>query len=317
MTAKKQDAEPTTPVQENNDCFIIMPIADHEGYNQGHFRRVYEDIFAPACEAAGYNPVRADDVVKTNLIHLDILKKLLESPMAICDLSTRNPNVLFELGLRQAFDMPTILVQEEGTPPIFDISMLRYTTYSKTLDYRQVLADQERIKEVLIDTGLSANDSNEVNSIIKLLSITKPAKLDDPSKFGEKQYFDLLMNEIQSIKKTIAKNISPSTTNNMKYVVNETKINNKDLVRIRITLSSETSPEVIDSLFNFSNNLHARIEDIYTTRNMNSNATSLIITCGREISEEILEKIGVFAEVNNINIEDIRRSLVVSSSRSS
>lgn len=316
MTAKKQEAEPTTPVQENNDCFIIMPIADHEGYNQGHFRRVYEDIFAPACEAAGYNPVRADDVVKTNLIHLDILKKLLESPMAICDLSTRNPNVLFELGLRQAFDMPTILVQEEGTPPIFDISMLRYTTYSKTLDYRQVLSDQDRIKEVLIDTGLSANDSNEVNSIIKLLSITKPAKLDDPSKFGEKQYFDLLMSEIQNIKTTIAKNVSPSTTNNIKYVVSETKVNNKDLVRIRITLSSETSLEAIESLFNFSKNFHIRIEDVYTARNKDSNKSYLMITCGREISEELLENISVFSELNNINIDDIRTSRVVPSLRS-
>jgi hypothetical protein len=27
-----------------NDCFIIMPIADQEGYDKGHFNKVYEDI---------------------------------------------------------------------------------------------------------------------------------------------------------------------------------------------------------------------------------------------------------------------------------
>lgn len=77
MTAKtlKKTVQPVEqPV--NNDCFIIMPIADHPDYKQGHFKRVYDDIFAPACEKAGYKPVRADDVAQTNLIHLDILVKI-------------------------------------------------------------------------------------------------------------------------------------------------------------------------------------------------------------------------------------------------
>ncbi len=93
-------------------CFVIMPISDPPDYESGHFRRVYEDLFEPACRNAGYHSIRADDVRETNLIHVDILKRLLESPMAICDLSTQNPNVLFELGFRQAFDKPVLLVLE-------------------------------------------------------------------------------------------------------------------------------------------------------------------------------------------------------------
>ncbi|MGN6898239.1 hypothetical protein ACTHT1_12455, partial [Neisseria sp. P0015.S002] len=80
---------------------------------------------SPACEKSGFRACRADDVKATNLIQLDILKKLIEAPIAICDLSTRNPNVLFELGIRQAFDKPVVLIQEIGTPPIFDITGLR------------------------------------------------------------------------------------------------------------------------------------------------------------------------------------------------
>lgn len=159
MTTKKtEETKEVTVKSENNDCFIIMPIADQDGYKEGHFKRVYEDIFAPACRAAGYRPVRADDVAQTNLIHLDILQKLLESPMAICDLSTRNPNVLFELGLRQAFDKPTILVQEVGTPQIFDINLFRYTQYRRGLDYRDVLADQKSIQKVLEDTKIAVQE---------------------------------------------------------------------------------------------------------------------------------------------------------------
>ena len=80
------------------ECFVIMPISDCASYSPGHFTRVYQDIIKPACQLAGFRPIRADDVVQTNLIHLDILQKLLHSPMALCDLSSLNPNVLFELG---------------------------------------------------------------------------------------------------------------------------------------------------------------------------------------------------------------------------
>ncbi|MCG5264131.1 hypothetical protein MCL27_03700 [Acinetobacter pittii] len=215
MTAKKTQGTTEVEVaQENNDCFIIMPIADHPDYKQGHFKRVYEDIIKPACHAAGYHAVRADDVAQTNLIHLDILQKLLESPMAICDLSTRNPNVLFELGLRQAFDKPTILIQEVGTPQIFDINLFRYTQYRNGLDYRDVLADQKAIQKVIEETKQAVAEKKSVNSIIKLLSITNPATLQDSSNFGDKDYFDILLNEISSIKNQI--NLSKGKTATIK-----------------------------------------------------------------------------------------------------
>lgn len=96
-----------------------MPISDVDSHDNGRFRRVFEDIISPACDESGYSPQLASDVKETNLIHLDILKKLIEAPIAICDLSTRNPNVLFELGIRQAFDKPVVLIQENGTEKIF------------------------------------------------------------------------------------------------------------------------------------------------------------------------------------------------------
>jgi hypothetical protein len=158
-------------------CFVIMPISESEGYEKGHFRRVYEDLFKPACEKAGYGPFRADEVTQTNLIHLDILQRLIDSPMAICDLSSRNPNVLFELGLRQAFDRPTVLVQEVGTPKIFDIAPLRYVEYRSTLRYRETLDDQIAIAKSLTSTKEATKKGEGVNSLVRLLSLAGPATL--------------------------------------------------------------------------------------------------------------------------------------------
>jgi hypothetical protein len=143
--------------QDAEECFIIMPISDPNGYTPGHFQRVYEDLFVPACEHAGYHAMRADQVRQTNLIHLDVLQKIVDSPMAICDLSNRNPNVMFELGLRQAFDKPVVLVQEEGTEPIFDITPLRYTQYRKEMLYRHVIEDQQTITRAIIATKEAIN----------------------------------------------------------------------------------------------------------------------------------------------------------------
>ena len=184
----------------DNDCFIIMPIADCDGYNKGHFRNVYEDIIKISCNKAGFNPIRADEVKQTNLIHLDILKKLIDSPMAICDLSSRNPNVLFELGLRQAFDKPTVLIQEIGTPKIFDISPLRYTEYRNGLNYREVLEDQEAICEAIIATKIAREKGEGVNSIISLLSLSNPASLREMKDSDASKMLQVVMSEMNQLR---------------------------------------------------------------------------------------------------------------------
>ncbi|OBY36451.1 hypothetical protein PR729_14340 [Providencia rettgeri] len=79
---KKEKATDSTEVLEQQEtkkktCFVIMPIADTAGYEHGHFTRVYKHLIKPACERAGFIPIRADDVSSSNMIVVDILKKKL------------------------------------------------------------------------------------------------------------------------------------------------------------------------------------------------------------------------------------------------
>lgn len=90
--------------------------------------------------------------------------------MAICDLSTRNPNVLFELGFRQAFDKPTVLVQEENTERIFDISGFRTIDYRSSLKYHEVLG-QENVKLAIEATRDAIQGEGNVYSLVHLLSV--------------------------------------------------------------------------------------------------------------------------------------------------
>jgi len=187
--------------KKEQNCFIIMPIADVEGYPQGHFKHVYETIISPACELAGYKAQRADEVKASNLIHLDILNKLIEAPIAICDLSTRNPNVLFELGIRQAFDKPVVLMQEKGTPRIFDIAPLRYLEYSKEMKYHEVLRSQQELKESLQATAIADGSAGNVNSIVKLLALNNPAKIPDLKDGKEGLAFEIMQAEMRELRK--------------------------------------------------------------------------------------------------------------------
>ena len=186
---------------ENKNCFVIMPIADCDGYEKGHFAHVYDDIIKPAIDKTEFTAIRADEVKETNFIHLDILKKLIDAPIAVCDLSTRNPNVLFELGIRQAFDKPVVLIQEKGTPKIFDIAPLRYLEYSKEMKYHEVLESQKKLQEAIEATKAAEGDSGNINSIVKLMALSSPAiipNLDNSNK--EVLALDVMRSQMNDLK---------------------------------------------------------------------------------------------------------------------
>lgn len=160
-------------LEEIKECFVIMPISDTEGYNSGHFSRVYEDLIKPAVESAGYKSTRADEVVSSNLIQLDIVERLISAPLAICDISSRNPNVFYELGLRHAFNKPVVLMKDDVTSNAFDISSFRYIEYTKDMGYRNVKNVINQLKEAILSTVNDWEAGKGVNSIIKLLPDTK------------------------------------------------------------------------------------------------------------------------------------------------
>jgi hypothetical protein len=147
-----------------------MPISDTDPYQPGHFKRVYEHIIKPAVLKAGFNPVRADDILHTNFIAIDILKRIISSEMAICDLSSKNPNVLYELGIRQAFDLPVTFIKDTITERVFDIQGFRDIEYDENLRIDNVEQTIDIISETIKNT-FSSKGSAEINSLVSLLGI--------------------------------------------------------------------------------------------------------------------------------------------------
>ena len=184
----KSDSE----VQNNKKCFIIMPISTPEGYTENHFKQVYETIIAPAVLKAGYEPYRVDDDRICDSIIDKILRNLVECEMAVCDLSSRNPNVMYELGIRQAYGKKVVLIQDEKSQPIFDVSAINTVFYNSRRIYEDVIASQNNISEAIISTA--KEDSISLMSIANM----RPATIEAQSENDDKQISEKLLLSILS-----------------------------------------------------------------------------------------------------------------------
>lgn len=184
----KSDSE----VQNNKKCFIIMPISTPEGYTENHFKQVYETIIAPAVVKAGYEPYRVDDDRICDSIIDKILRNLVECEMAVCDLSSRNPNVMYELGIRQAYGKKVVLIQDEKSQPIFDVSAINTVFYNSRRIYEDVMASQNNISEAIISTA--KEDSISLMSIANM----RPATIEAQSENDDKQISEKLLLSILS-----------------------------------------------------------------------------------------------------------------------
>ena len=115
--------EKTTSVGANDSCFVMQPFAAPLG-------DYYEKIYRPAIEKAGLRPVRADaEIFATGKIMDQVWSGINAAKVLVAELTTRNPNVFYELGLAHAMKKPVVLVsaKEEDVP--FDLQHIRVIYY--------------------------------------------------------------------------------------------------------------------------------------------------------------------------------------------
>jgi len=113
-------------VQSNDTCFVMMPFADPIG---GYYSSVYE----PAMKKAGIKAVRADtEIFGTGKIIDQIWSGINGARVLLAELTGRNPNVLYELGLAHALRKPVVLVSATEDDVPFDVRHVRVIYYDVT-----------------------------------------------------------------------------------------------------------------------------------------------------------------------------------------
>lgn len=110
-------------IDSGDSCFVVMPFAAPIG-------PYYQQIYEPAIQRAGLNPVRADaDIFGTGKIIDQIWSGINAAKVLVAELTTRNPNVFYELGLAHALKKPVVLVSSNGDDVPFDLRHIRVIYY--------------------------------------------------------------------------------------------------------------------------------------------------------------------------------------------
>jgi len=142
------------PRKTEISCGIIMPISQTIGYEPDH----WQDVFKLLCEAMKEieNPRIVSSMVSssapTAIIQRTIVKNVIETDVVICDTSSLNPNVMFELGLRLAFNKPTVIIHDEAQKSPFDTSIIEYIRYPASLSMYPMRAFKEELKRKVLAT---------------------------------------------------------------------------------------------------------------------------------------------------------------------
>ncbi len=131
---------PADYVPNPNLCFVLMPF-------RAELDQIYRTVVQPCIEAEGLLCRRADEIVGNSAIMQDVWQSICEARIVVADLTGRNPNVFYELGIAHTVGKDTILLaqrEEEKLP--FDVAHIR------TIVYEDTAAGGQRLRESLAKT---------------------------------------------------------------------------------------------------------------------------------------------------------------------
>ena len=126
------------------NCFVIMGFGqkkDPETNRTIDLDETYKKIIRPAVEAAGCKCIRADEIIDSGLIDKSMYALLYQADVVVADISTYNPNAIYELGVRHSLRPYSTIIIKEGEIKIpFDIAR------NRTISYKHLgneISDQE------------------------------------------------------------------------------------------------------------------------------------------------------------------------------
>lgn len=105
-------------------CFIVMP------FSQAWSADVHR-ILAKACDAVGVRAVRGDDLFTPTDILEDIWQSINAADFVIADITGRNPNVLYELGIAHTLAKPVLILSKEAADIPIDLATRRVILYGQ------------------------------------------------------------------------------------------------------------------------------------------------------------------------------------------
>ncbi len=123
----KRSAPATRPESIPKKCFVAMPFSSSE------LNDIYEYFVKPSLESGcDLHCERGDDVFGSNVIMEDIRYAIASCRVVIADLTGRNPNVFYEVGIAHTLDKEVLLLSQSMEDVPFDLRHRRVLVYENT-----------------------------------------------------------------------------------------------------------------------------------------------------------------------------------------
>ena len=165
-------------------CFIVTAIGESGTETRDRADEVFSYLIAPVCEELGYKPVRVDQVDAVDNINETIISYLKTAPMVVADMTGHNPNAFYELGFRQALELPLVPIIQMGNKLPFDVISQRTVFYNlsvgkieqskkelkaKMKSFENFEMPESRAERSLTLDDLNDNLTKKLNKILSLL----------------------------------------------------------------------------------------------------------------------------------------------------
>lgn len=149
-------------MEEKKKCFIITPIGDDGSSIRRHIDGIIDAAIVPAINDR-YEIIVAHRVTATGSINKQVIKNIYESDLVIANLTTLNPNVMYELAFRHSVRKPVITIMEKnGAKLPFDVVSERTIFYIN--DSKGVLELKEELEKYI--GYIEETDSKDIDNPI-------------------------------------------------------------------------------------------------------------------------------------------------------
>lgn len=181
-------------------CGIVMPISSIDGCAEAHWSDVLE-IVTEAVDEAGFSANLVSNADEVGVIHKRIIQNLYDNPIVVCDVSGKNPNVMFELGMRLAFDKPTIIIKDDKTSYSFDTSAIEHIEYPRDLRFSKIVEFKERLAIKIRSTVEKHANDPEFTTFLKHFGQFTVAKIDKKEVSGQ----EYILEEIRALRRAVSR----------------------------------------------------------------------------------------------------------------
>ncbi|MBH0345657.1 hypothetical protein BK731_00605 [Bacillus thuringiensis serovar muju] len=255
-----------TNPNKDKTCFIITPIGDGKSDIRRAADGVIDAVIVPALIEIGLqedNIKVAHRMANLGSKNKQVITSILQADLVIANLTTLNPNVMYELAIRHAVRKPVIQICQEGTRLPFDITEERTIFY--TNDMAGVLELSRNFREMVVQAIEDDEPDNPIYRVIEANTIMKNVKEDDPSRF--------LLNRMDSLENTLFDFMNTVSNN-----IQERQSLVKDLNEYERVSS-------FDITFNNTEDFKPEINNLINEINLDDNGVNCMMVVGKNKKE--------------------------------